>query len=286
MKAVVWPLDDDTEGAKFEVVDIPAEYADAAADARVTSCSRRSRTSTTRCSRSTSTTRSSPPTRSRPRSAPERSRSSSCRCCAARRSRTRACSPCSTRSSTTCRRRSTSRRPQGTDLKGESRRAQGERGRAVLGARVQDRRRPLRQAHVLPHLLGQAREGFGDLQLHEGPQGAHRAHPAHARQPARRHRGRVRGRHRRRARLQADDHRRHAVRPRHPIVLEQMVFPEPVISVAIEPKTKADQDKLGKALGSLSDEDPTFRVHTDEETGPDDHPPAWASCTSRCSSTG
>jgi elongation factor G len=53
----------------------------------------------------------------------------------------------------------------------------------------------------------------------------------------------------------------------HPIILEQMIFPEPVISVAIEPKTKADQDKLGKALSSLSDEDPTFRVHTDEETG-------------------
>ena len=53
----------------------------------------------------------------------------------------------------------------------------------------------------------------------------------------------------------------------HPIVLEQMVFPEPVISVAIEPKTKNDQDKLGKALGSLSDEDPTFQVHTDDETG-------------------
>jgi elongation factor G len=53
----------------------------------------------------------------------------------------------------------------------------------------------------------------------------------------------------------------------HPIILEQMIFPEPVISVAIEPKTKADQDKLGKALGSLSDEDPTFRVHTDDETG-------------------
>ena len=46
-----------------------------------------------------------------------------------------------------------------------------------------------------------------------------------------------------------------------------MEFPEPVISVAIEPKTKHDQDKLGKALGSLSDEDPTFRVNTDDETG-------------------
>ena len=53
----------------------------------------------------------------------------------------------------------------------------------------------------------------------------------------------------------------------HPIILERMEFPEPVISVAIEPKTKNDQDKLGKALGSLSDEDPTFRVHTDDETG-------------------
>ena len=46
-----------------------------------------------------------------------------------------------------------------------------------------------------------------------------------------------------------------------------MEFPEPVISVAIEPKTKADQDKLGKALGSLSEEDPTFQVRTDDETG-------------------
>jgi elongation factor G len=55
--------------------------------------------------------------------------------------------------------------------------------------------------------------------------------------------------------------------PNHPIVLEKMEFPEPVISVAIEPKTKADQDKLGKALGALSEEDPTFRVHTDDETG-------------------
>ncbi|HTL85726.1 MAG TPA: elongation factor G [Acidimicrobiia bacterium] len=53
----------------------------------------------------------------------------------------------------------------------------------------------------------------------------------------------------------------------HPIILERMEFPEPVISVAIEPKTKQDQDKLGKALGSLSDEDPTFQVHSDEETG-------------------
>ncbi len=51
-----------------------------------------------------------------------------------------------------------------------------------------------------------------------------------------------------------------------PIQLENLVFPEPVIHVAVEPKTKADQDKLSKALYSLSEEDPTFRVRTDEET--------------------
>ena len=53
----------------------------------------------------------------------------------------------------------------------------------------------------------------------------------------------------------------------NPIVLEQIVFPEPVVSVRIEPKTKADQEKMGTALRKLSDEDPTFRVTSDEETG-------------------
>jgi elongation factor G len=55
--------------------------------------------------------------------------------------------------------------------------------------------------------------------------------------------------------------------PESPIRLESMIFPEPVISVAIEPKTKGDQDKLTVALQRLADEDPTFRVRTDEETG-------------------
>ncbi len=55
--------------------------------------------------------------------------------------------------------------------------------------------------------------------------------------------------------------------PAHPIVLEALEFPEPVIHVAVEPKTKADQDKLSRALYSLSEEDPTFRVRSDEETG-------------------
>ena len=54
---------------------------------------------------------------------------------------------------------------------------------------------------------------------------------------------------------------------KHPIILESMVFPEPVIRVAIEPKTKAGQEKLGIALMKLAEEDPTFRTYTDEETG-------------------
>src|SRR5512146_3417707 len=54
---------------------------------------------------------------------------------------------------------------------------------------------------------------------------------------------------------------------KHPIVLEAMQFPEPVISLAIEPKTKADQEKLGQGLAKLQAEDPTFRVRTDQDTG-------------------
>ena len=54
---------------------------------------------------------------------------------------------------------------------------------------------------------------------------------------------------------------------KHPIILESMEFPEPVIHVAIEPKTKAGQEKMGMALAKLAEEDPTFRAYTDEETG-------------------
>jgi elongation factor G len=53
----------------------------------------------------------------------------------------------------------------------------------------------------------------------------------------------------------------------HPIILESIEFPEPPVSIAVEPKTKADQEKMGIALNRLAEEDPTFRIHTDEETG-------------------
>jgi len=55
--------------------------------------------------------------------------------------------------------------------------------------------------------------------------------------------------------------------PSFPVLLENIVFPDPVIDIAVEPKTKADQEKMGLALAKLAEEDPTFRVHTDEETG-------------------
>src|SRR3954471_2387345 len=55
--------------------------------------------------------------------------------------------------------------------------------------------------------------------------------------------------------------------PAHPVILESMTFPEPVIDVAIEPKSKADQEKLSTAIQRLAEEDPTFRVRNDEETG-------------------
>jgi elongation factor G len=70
-----------------------------------------------------------------------------------------------------------------------------------------------------------------------------------------------------RRRPEGRHHRRHAVRQDHIITLERMVFPEPVISMAVEPKTKADQEKMGMALGRLAQEDPSFRVRTDEESG-------------------
>ncbi|GER87550.1 elongation factor G [Dictyobacter vulcani] len=55
--------------------------------------------------------------------------------------------------------------------------------------------------------------------------------------------------------------------PQQPIILESIQFPEPVIELAVEPKTRSDQEKMGVALGKLAEEDPTFRVHTDEESG-------------------
>ena len=64
-----------------------------------------------------------------------------------------------------------------------------------------------------------------------------------------------------------------------PILLDKMDFPEPVIEIAIEPKSKADQEKLGVALQKLAAEDPTFRVSTDQESGQTILQAGWANCT-------
>ena len=73
--------------------------------------------------------------------------------------------------------------------------------------------------------------------------------------------------------------------PQNQVVLESMTFPEPVIEVAIEPKTKADQEKLGTAIQKLAEEDPTFRVEHERGDRPDRSSRAWASSTSTSSST-
>ncbi len=73
--------------------------------------------------------------------------------------------------------------------------------------------------------------------------------------------------------------------PANPVILESMTFPEPVISVAIEPKTKSDQEKLGTAIQRLAEEDPTFRVRTTRRPARPSSP-AWASSTSTSWSTG
>ena len=72
---------------------------------------------------------------------------------------------------------------------------------------------------------------------------------------------------------------------KHPIVLESIEFPAPVIAVAVEPKTKSDQEKMGVALGKLAQEDPTFKVSAPIPTAARRSSRAWANCTWRSSST-
>ncbi len=115
---------------------------------------------------------------------------------------------------------------------------------------------------------GTLEAGWPRAQRHDRQDRARRPHPDDARQ-------RSRGRCRRSTR--ATSPRRVGIKqivtgdtlaaPDAPIKLEQIVFPEPVIKVAVEPKTKSDQEKMSVALGRLAEEDPTFQVQTNEETG-------------------
>ena len=214
--------------------------------------------------------RRSPPTTSGAPSARAPSPARSSRSSTARPSRTRACSRCSTPSSTTSPARVDLPPTKGMNVKGdEELERKAVRQRALRGARLQDHDRPpRRQAHLLPRLLRHPREGRHGRQHHPRQQGAHRPHPRRCTPTA--------------ARTStpcspatswpASASRTPAPATPSPtpgteIVLENLEFPEPVIHVAVEPKTKVDQDKMGKALFSLSEEDPTFQVRTDEETG-------------------
>ena len=152
---------------------------------------------------------------------------------------------------------------------GKRDRAAPPRRRSILVPGVQDHERPVRrQAHLSEGLLRHPREGHHGAQLDPGPQGAHRPHPPDARRTT--GRTATRSTPATSSRWSASSRQPPATpcaSVAHPIVLESLEFPEPVIHVAVEPKTKADQDKLSRALFALSEEDPTFRVRSDQETG-------------------
>ena len=165
--------------------------------------------------------------------------------------------------STTCRARSTFRRSTASTRARENElsRARVARG-AVRRARLQGHVRPVRrQAHVLPRLLRQD-QGRRPRAEHDDRQDRARS-AASSRCTRTTARSATRSAPARSPPSSASRRRRPATRSpidTAPIVLESMTFPEPVISVAIEPKTKADQDKLGTGLQRLAEEDPTFRV--------------------------
>ena len=192
------------------------------------------------------------------------------RCCAGRPSRTRPCSRCSTPSSTTCRARSTCRPPRASSPAAATRSSATRRDdEPFCGARVQDHERPLRrQAHLPPRLLGHPREGHDASSTRPGDRKERigrilQMHANHREDRDAVYTGDIVAVVGLKSTTTGDT----LCDPAHPIVLESLEFPEPVIHVAVEPKTKADQDKLRKALFALSEEDPTFRVRSDEETG-------------------
>ena len=141
--------------------------------------------------------------------------------------------------------------------------------RAVLGARVQGHDGSVRrQAHLLPGLLRNTevwrpRPQYDDRERWSGSAASSRCTRTTARSATRSPPGEIAAGVGLKSTTTGDT----LAIDSAPIVLERMTFPEPVISVAIEPKTKGDQDKLGTGLARLAEEDPTFRVTGDEETG-------------------
>ena len=122
----------------------------------------------------------------------------------------------------------------------------GRRRAAVRRAGLQDHERPLRRlADLHPDLFGSIKKGDQMMNSTKDKQRAGRAHDDDARDQPRRDRRGLRRRHHRAGGPEGHHHRRHACDPTKPVVLETMTFPEPVIEIAIEPKTKNDQEKMG-----------------------------------------
>ena len=207
MKAIVWPLNDDSEGATFEVVDIPAEYTDAANTARGELLETIAHVDDALLEKYLADEAiSTAEIQNAIRLGTLRFEFVPVLCGSAFKNKgvqpmldavvDYLPSPLDLPPT------------QGTDMKGdetiERKASEDEPFSALAFKIVAD---PYGKLTYFRIYSGTRREGRRDLQLHQGPQGAHRPHPAHARRPARRRRRRVRGRHRRRARLQADDHR-------------------------------------------------------------------------------
>ena len=192
----------------------------------------------------------------------------SCPCSTAPPSRTRVCSPCSTPSSTTCRRRSTSRRsrastPTGTETL-ERAPADDAPFAALAFKIVADPHGKLTYFRVYSGTLPKGDQVYNTRTGKKERVGRLlEMHANHREDKDAVFAGDIV------AGIGLKDTRTGDTLcdADAPIVLEELEFPEPVIHVAVEPKTKADQDKLGKALYSLSEEDPTFQVRTDDETG-------------------
>ena len=203
------------------------------------------------------------------RCARRRSRASSSLCCAGPPSRTRPCSPCSTRSSTTCRARSTCRPRKGiVPRTGEpiEREPRDDEPFSALAFKI--------MSDPFVGKLTYLRVYSGTLQKGTTVLNSSRDRKERI--------GRILQMHANHREdrdvvytgdivavvgLKSTTTGDTLCEIAHPVVLESLEFPEPVIHVAVEPKTKADQDKLSKALFALSEEDPTFRVRSDQDTG-------------------
>ena len=141
--------------------------------------------------------------------------------------------------------------------------------RNVLGPGVQDHDRPVRRpAHLLPRLLGHADLGSSVINSTKGGKTERigrllKMHANKREEIKEVNAGDIAAAVGLKSTTTGDT----LCDEKKPIILEKMIFPEPVISLAIEPKTKADQEKLGQGMAKLMAEDPTFRVATDEQTG-------------------